>query len=447
MAAGVPLQDLDIVDPKFAKALRPKKSVIDDFNGYLKHANIGTGSVEEMGRRHMALYFSYRFKNRAKFNTAINVACPSPEQAIGIKPYVSASPTHQAHIAKTQACIIERLSCLGGDPLDPKFNPAQAANIGVDKIQANIIQMYNDKIGKQLNKLTRADVAQGKMTSQATEGLLLSSTITGGAAVGGLFGGYGAATGAVGAPVLVFKHIPIVATTLYEVAKSINVARVSPEIEHFFDGYIHDSMAGFIDMGMDEYMLNGIGIMKFRSVYKGNDWSVGQAVSDTAHDISKAKQEALDAAAKKAAELGDAAIKKYEAAKAYAKKKAQEVADYEEQKRHAAIDYASDKMTQADQYAREKAWQVKDAAVNTYDASIAEAKRVAAAAKKEADLLAEEARKKAEEAKQKAQEAANYGKKVTKEAGAAAGRGFELFWDGFKWVTKQALEGVSAIKG
>jgi len=30
-------------------------------------------------------------------------------------------------------------------------------------------------------------------------------------------------------------------------------------------------MAGFIDMGMDEYQMNSIGILKFRTVFKGND--------------------------------------------------------------------------------------------------------------------------------------------------------------------------------
>jgi hypothetical protein len=30
-------------------------------------------------------------------------------------------------------------------------------------------------------------------------------------------------------------------------------------------------MAGFIDMGMNEYQLNGIGLTKFRTVFKGSD--------------------------------------------------------------------------------------------------------------------------------------------------------------------------------
>lgn len=58
---------------------------------------------------------------------------------------------------------------------------------------------------------------------------------------------------------------------LINVAKAIKTEAVTPEIEKFFDSYVHDSMAGFIDMGMNEYKLNGIGIAKFRTTFKGND--------------------------------------------------------------------------------------------------------------------------------------------------------------------------------
>ena len=58
---------------------------------------------------------------------------------------------------------------------------------------------------------------------------------------------------------------------LFEVAERINVRDVSPAIERFCERYIHDSMAGFIGMGLDEYAANNIGIVKFRTVFKGDD--------------------------------------------------------------------------------------------------------------------------------------------------------------------------------
>jgi Uncharacterized alpha/beta hydrolase domain (DUF2235) len=58
---------------------------------------------------------------------------------------------------------------------------------------------------------------------------------------------------------------------LIDVCKRIDVNAVTPDAEQFFDRYVHDSMAGFIGFGMDEYATNKIGIVKFRTVFKGND--------------------------------------------------------------------------------------------------------------------------------------------------------------------------------
>ncbi|MCP5876971.1 hypothetical protein NL390_31415, partial [Klebsiella pneumoniae] len=58
---------------------------------------------------------------------------------------------------------------------------------------------------------------------------------------------------------------------LLEVARRMEVKRVTPAVEAFFDGYVHDSMAGFMQMGVNEYNLNGMGLSKFRTVFKGND--------------------------------------------------------------------------------------------------------------------------------------------------------------------------------
>ncbi len=58
-----------------------------------------------------------------------------------------------------------------------------------------------------------------------------------------------------------------------EVAKEIENARLSPEIEHFLGNYVHDSMAGFIEMGgraTDEFFINDQGIMRFRKIFTEN---------------------------------------------------------------------------------------------------------------------------------------------------------------------------------
>lgn len=58
---------------------------------------------------------------------------------------------------------------------------------------------------------------------------------------------------------------------LCDVAESIDLSRLTPEVEAFLESCVHDSMAGAIGEGIDEFTLNGIGLAKFRTVFKGND--------------------------------------------------------------------------------------------------------------------------------------------------------------------------------
>jgi hypothetical protein len=61
---------------------------------------------------------------------------------------------------------------------------------------------------------------------------------------------------------------------LYTMADSIMPQILTPTIEEFLGTYVHDSMAGFIEMGgnsTNEYKINGLGILKFRKIFKGND--------------------------------------------------------------------------------------------------------------------------------------------------------------------------------
>ena len=191
--SGVPLIAWEQLDQRFRQALTPSTTVISDFNTYVRESKIGSGPVEEMGRRHMSLYFSYRFKHRAAFYQR--------------SPYLTAPSLDRGYLHETQQCLIERLSRLGsgGNAMAPGFDPPQMAELH--------------------EKMMRA------------AGLSLG---------------------------LKEKHA-------IQVAKRINIATVSPGIEQFFDHYVHDSMAGFIGFGMPEYTFNSIGIVKFRSVFKGND--------------------------------------------------------------------------------------------------------------------------------------------------------------------------------
>ncbi|MFC0254247.1 T6SS phospholipase effector Tle1-like catalytic domain-containing protein [Massilia consociata] len=61
---------------------------------------------------------------------------------------------------------------------------------------------------------------------------------------------------------------------LLTMADAIDPAKLNPTIEAFLGNYVHDSMAGFIEMGgwlTNEYNFNGLGILKFRKTFMGND--------------------------------------------------------------------------------------------------------------------------------------------------------------------------------
>lgn len=61
---------------------------------------------------------------------------------------------------------------------------------------------------------------------------------------------------------------------LLTMADAIDPKKLNPTIEEFLGNYVHDSMAGFIDMAgtlTNEYEINGLGILKFRKIFKGND--------------------------------------------------------------------------------------------------------------------------------------------------------------------------------
>jgi len=57
---------------------------------------------------------------------------------------------------------------------------------------------------------------------------------------------------------------------LRKVMASVDVRKLSEPIERFFDEYVHDSVAGFYNAGMNEYSLNEMAIIRFRSIFDRN---------------------------------------------------------------------------------------------------------------------------------------------------------------------------------
>ena len=55
---------------------------------------------------------------------------------------------------------------------------------------------------------------------------------------------------------------------LLQVVEMIEPESLQPDVEVFFERYVHDSVAGFMEF-LDEFSLNGLGIGKVRTVFKG----------------------------------------------------------------------------------------------------------------------------------------------------------------------------------
>jgi len=127
--------------------------------------------------------------------------------------FTRASAEHQGYLRRTQATLIQRLRQLGqGDPMDPQFDPAKAARTHRESLQ----------------QMAKATGIQG------------------------------------------LGNEPLRMQRLCEVAQAMDVSKVTPEVEAFLESNVHDSMAGFMKQ-LDEYQRNGIGLVKFRTVFKGDD--------------------------------------------------------------------------------------------------------------------------------------------------------------------------------
>lgn len=218
--AGVPLLPWNDLKKDIQDSLTPGEDTVSSFNAYVRDAKIGSGTVEEMGHKHMALYFSHRFKHRASFF----------ERA----PYTAASAREQGYLRITQQALIERLSSLA---------PGTPAKVATPRA-VGITQT--------------AEI--GRLTSSASRTEAMSPTFDP-PRMAKLHEDWNKAAGLT----LSLKEKHTVA-----VAKRINVSAVTPAVEQFFDHHIHDSMAGFIEK-LDEYKRNGFGFVKFRAVFKGND--------------------------------------------------------------------------------------------------------------------------------------------------------------------------------
>lgn len=213
MQAGVPLKSLTELPLNVKKLITPANSVINAFNSYIKSASIEPGPVEKMHEQHMSLYLSYRFKYRGKFFETL--------------PCKAASASDKKYLKTTQSSIINGLRKLNaGDPMANDFDPIKAASQYSPLPSLPKAKSFSmPPPASRLAKVKREKIDCGKFP----------------------------------------EFHPA------KVASTMDLKRLTLPIEEFLGKYVHDSVAGFIGMGMNEYYLNDIGLFKFRHTFKGDE--------------------------------------------------------------------------------------------------------------------------------------------------------------------------------
>lgn len=126
--------------------------------------------------------------------------------------YANASSAEKGWLNRSQESLIHRLRLLGqGDPMAPNFSPKDAAK-------------QHQRMQEAMSKASGIDFTKPEVGMRQ----------------------------------------------LYDVAAHIDTRALSPALEKLYDGYLHDSMAGFVHQ-LDEYKLNRIGFARFRAVFCGDD--------------------------------------------------------------------------------------------------------------------------------------------------------------------------------
>jgi len=197
--AGVPFRPWNELPDAIKSDFTPAEKTIASYNKYIKSAAIAPGPVEELHKKNMSLYLSYRYKYRNKYSS--------------LPFYKMANDEYKGYIAITSNTFNKRLARLNAYALAPTDDNYSAI----------------DAVAMQ-NKMTKAAGFGNQDEKEYAQ--------------------------------------------LYEVIRALDERKLNGDIEEFFGNYIHDSMAGFIKMGgssTNEFLINGLGIMRFRKIFKGND--------------------------------------------------------------------------------------------------------------------------------------------------------------------------------
>lgn len=233
--AGVPLIDIEKLSAVDQAATIPSNQLIKDYNAFLKAVAIQDGddtekvkyvSINQMHEKLWGYYLGWRFKEGISYfkRGPLAAACGDEEKA---------------WVAKTQHDFLLKIKTM-----------ADAVGIDMRKLKSpKMLYTAYQKLSADQKKFDNYLLAT--LPTIVSTNYYYATVVKTTVKESPLF------QPLVGA----FKES-------YQVCKYIQPPeKITPAVAKFCSTYIHDSVAGFKGMGIDEFTFNGLGIFKFRSIY------------------------------------------------------------------------------------------------------------------------------------------------------------------------------------
>ncbi len=255
MASGVPFLRLDQLTKAICSNLLPSEAAVNIFKSYCAKAGVNAAPVEIMMQQHMTQYFRYRYQARSDAVNNPNIL------AYTKRDFFKRAITEREYLRDTQQHFIAILAALSAT-LDyymknkSLFNdfvrhPFQSEGSLLPPVSMVIFQV---DMANRMRALTdsldngeRDRVANRVYEKVAEWRKWLADNLS---------------------PNLTDAEAP--ERDVLKVADKLNDIPLEKEIVQFFDDWVHDSMAGLAKDSINEYLINGIGLAKFRRIYFGN---------------------------------------------------------------------------------------------------------------------------------------------------------------------------------
>ncbi|WP_174525994.1 T6SS phospholipase effector Tle1-like catalytic domain-containing protein [Janthinobacterium agaricidamnosum] len=277
LIAGSPFFNLKELAKKFVNALVPTQATIDIFKNYCSVAAVQPGPVETMMQQHMGHYFNYRY--HARHDPVNNPKVTSYikrqfyKKAIAEQEFLRDTQQHFIAILAGVATDLEKI--MANEKSYDQYVSQPFVSTG-SYIPSIAIVKYGLKATPRISVLR--DVLDNGDRDRLAHGLpeklkkwrkWLPQNLS---------------------PELSDADAP--ERDVLKVVATLSDEPQPPEVVEFFDHWVHDSIAGLAKDKVNEFLLNGIGIAKFRRVYFGDR---GDAMlRDAAAQLNKERMAAIE---------------------------------------------------------------------------------------------------------------------------------------------------------